>query len=190
MWFYLIFLSINLQASCVVSCRDVNISLGPEGYVIISPVFVLADPACDPNAFQIEVYNASNQLLSDTLDCLVVGEVLDVKVVELSTGNRCWSKVTVKDYLPPVFDCRDTLLYCTQSADPNVIGQPLVVDNCATIQDITLSYSDSFEELPCYSTFQNDSVTAHIERTWTAVDPEGNMSFCTQHIFSQPRWHQ
>ncbi len=55
------------------------------------------------------------------------------------------------------------------------------LDNCSTA---TLSYSDTWFDLPCGLTNGQDR-SGYIRRIWTAVDASGNFGTCTQFIYLQ-----
>ena len=90
-------------------------------------------------------------------------------------GNTatCLQHITITDRTAPVFVCQPTLNLACGSGIPT----PGVSDNCSSGAQITTFFQDVFTAGAggCAS---NSNRT----RTWTAIDPSGNISTCVQQI--------
>ncbi|MFQ5447585.1 MAG: HYR domain-containing protein, partial [Saprospiraceae bacterium] len=111
-------------------------------------------------------------------DCTDVGDSVMVilhvyELVNPSSFTDCMNWVVVQDKTAPIFtNCPDpvTIDCGTDYSDLSVFGLPALIDNCG----YTLTGDSSI-------TINNCGVGT-IERNWTAVDPSGNSSSCSQII--------
>lgn len=86
--------------------------------------------------------------------------------------NECMVHVELQDKLPPIIECPpDMTINCTDDhSDPSVFGSPVISEPCGyTLDSTTVSNLD-------------DCGVGIITRTFTATDPYGNQSSCTQKI--------
>jgi len=86
-------------------------------------------------------------------------------------GNMatCTQTITVDDTTPPVMTCpADISLQCDDPTDPSFTGTATATDNCSTVGNITVAFSDQ--------------INGGIVRTWTATDECGNQASCVQTI--------
>lgn len=171
-------------SQCVVICKNsLNVSLGVNGESIMTPGILLVDTQCDPADFSVAISDGQGNNYGNTLTCANIGQTLTAMVTQIATGNSCATTLYVYDYLPPFISCQDTTILCVDSFDPNDLGYPSVTDNCSSMDSTQLSYSDQINELACFTQHNSDSITTHIERTWTAEDDFGNVSTCVQNIY-------
>ncbi|MCC7245379.1 MAG: T9SS type A sorting domain-containing protein, partial [Saprospiraceae bacterium] len=124
---------------------------------------------------------------SGTLTVADLNKTVQARVSDISTGNKCWLNLTVKDSFPPVFNCQDITIPCLIDNDlPAYLrdslgiaaGVPGVSDGCGAIN--TPVYVDNLRLIDCDS-----GVTKVITRVWQASDMAGNTSSCVQHIYFQ-----
>jgi len=180
--FSLLFLSTS-SIACVVSCRvSLNLSIGSDGFSVVTPNVLLVDNSCDPADFTVELLDPFGFNLGDTIWCSMVGQTLTAKVIKTSNGNSCTTQITVNDNLNPVISCQDTMLNCGQDYSPAIIGYPSVFDNCTTMTLADLTYIDIISDYACDHTDGGDTLNALIERRWSAVDEHGNTGLCSQFI--------
>ena len=94
--------------------------------------------------------------------------------------STCSQTITVEDTRPPVITCPvDVTVECDQATDPGATGNATASgDNCAADNELVVTFADTSTQTP--SDCGNDNYT--ITRTWTATDPCGNTSVCTQII--------
>ncbi|MGB3085386.1 MAG: T9SS type A sorting domain-containing protein [Saprospiraceae bacterium] len=98
-----------------------------------------------------------------------------ITVTDPATGNSCWGHAVVEDKLAPVLTCaRDTCVPCGSATTPFYVGTPGVQENCG---GYSLTYKDVVTIGGCGTTYEE-----LIERTWTAIDGQGNKSVCKQII--------
>ena len=157
--------------------------MNASGNYLVTPAIILSNPTCDPNDFLLEIKDASNNTIGNLLNCTHIGQSFTATVTNIYDENSCWGSITLVDNLGPTLQCQDTFLFCFENADPETIGFPPVFDNCTSLSLDDLNYTDIFTDLPCFSIENGDTITAKIERTWTATDAFGNSTNCTQNIY-------
>lgn len=153
----------------------VNVSLGQEGYAVITALMLVPAPDYPPFQYTIDIMGP----LTNTVYCAQLGQELMVVVKELETGNQCMSTIFVEDKLKPELECTSDTLPC------NVVIEDIdfeslieeVDDNCDP--DPTLWYSYVIQNLPC----NPNGFTQQILVTWTATDNYGNSNTCQDVIF-------
>lgn len=165
-------------------CRsNLNLSIPADGKSTITPAMLLANPSCNPADFYVEIIDNQGNIIGDEITCDQVGQTVDAGVFHQVTGISCRSMITVSDYLKPQIQCRDTLLSCITDYSVAALGTPLVTDNCG-IADLT--HTENFTVTDCFTTnSKGDTITAIIERVWTATDVNGNTSSCIQNIYME-----
>ena len=174
--------------SCVLACSPAQISLDMycEAEVTVS---MLADTSqCPAGSFVVHVLYAGT---SDTIPGSPVvtdaqiGVALDAHVVDVNSGQSCWSSITVEDKLPPQITCNCPPVEDPEDAAPECIvncldavgdSDPVVVENCSTY-DLFL-VGETIEAI-CDPQF-----IRKLTRKYIAVDEAGNYSdTCEQVLF-------
>jgi len=163
-------------------CRSsLNLSVPADGESIITPSILLANPACDPTEFYVEIFDNQGNTLGDKITCNEVGQTLNAGVFHQVTGISCWTMINVSDYFKPQLTCQDTLISCISDYSVAAIGRPVVTDNCGVA---SLSFTEDFTARDCfYTNPAGDTITAELTRIWTATDVNGNTNSCTQFIY-------
>ncbi len=181
LFFSILFFSTSF--ACVVSCRvSLNLSIGTDGFSVVTPNILLVDNTCNPAEFRVELLDPFGFNLGDTIWCSMVGQTLTAKVIKISNGNSCTTEITIFDNLNPVIACQDTTLKCGQDYSPATLGYPTVYDNCTALSIQDLSFVDIVSDYSCGFADNGDTLNALIERRWTAVDEFGNTGTCSQFI--------
>lgn len=172
----------NIAAECTMICRSsLNLSLPANGVSTIAPEILLANPSCNPVDFYVEITNEQGIMIGNTITCNELGQTLNAGVFNTETGESCWTTIEVFDYFNPQIVCQDTIISCMSDYSVAAIGQPTVTDNC-TITSFT--HTDVFTPAECFTeNINGDTITATVERTWTATDESGNAAICTQYIY-------
>ncbi len=180
--FLLFAFPVCLPAQCTMICRSsLNLSLPADGESIITPEILLANPACDPAEFYVEIFDNQGNTLGDKITCDEVGQTLNAGVFHQVTGVSCWTMISVSDYIKPQLTCKDTLISCISDYSVSAIGSPIVTDNCEVA---SLTYTEDFTTRDCfYTNPEGDTITAELVRIWTATDVNGNTNSCTQFIY-------
>jgi hypothetical protein len=111
-----------------------------------------------------------------------IDKTYQLRVTDLSTGNKCWGNVKIEDKLPPEMVCEDFSVPCnTPNFSPsyllNVLGIAEAFPDVTDCQNFTLTWIDTETDQNCAS-----GLTKIITRKWTAVDESGNSSTCIQQI--------
>lgn len=83
-------------------------------------------------------------------------------------GNSCWGQIHIEDKLPPVLNCTNVSVLC--SDDLSLIAPPTAVDNCDPAPTINLTGEQTNTTGLC----ANGYVT--ITRHYVAIDASGNTS--------------
>ena len=180
-WFCLVLLSFWLldQAKAnedfgPIACHaDLQMSIGPDGYLVITPDMVLSERQTNYGLFEVNVVGRG----SDSVFCSDVNQTLMVEVTDTRNGNRCWSNVLIEDKLPPVITCLSDTLPCYVLPDTVDYSQYVIAtDNCDDSVDLFLEYIiDDFTCDPYFS--------ARVDLTWTATDDQGMQSTCSSSIY-------
>ena len=160
------------QMGCV---SFVQASIGPEGWLRVTPQMILDGGTYDYNSYSVMLIDEDgNPIPFATLDCSHLGEMITVKVINSCTGNSCWGKIVAEDKLAPVIECFDDTLNCANMSE--YLG-PVAQDNCDPTPEVIL-LNETAEKLECDSNF-----IKRITRTYIARDASGNVSdTCVQHI--------
>ena len=98
------------------ACNDnVQISLDEDGCVEVGADMVLeGGPYGCYDDYIVEILNQFGFPTGNQVCCNNVGETKTVRVTDPNTGNKCWGTITVEDKLPPVIECRDITVSCTE----------------------------------------------------------------------------
>ena len=174
-------------------CNDnVLISLDASGLVEITPDMVLEGSDPDAGFFTVNISSNTGANLGNTIGCAQIGQVLTVKITDICNGSSCWGNLKVEDKLDPLVTCTDIFLPCAvQTYTPgyllNTLGIatafPAVVENCGSY---TQQFADTWHNLNCDESINGLSdLSAYLERKWTVADAQGNVSTCTQFIYSK-----
>lgn len=103
------------------------------------------------------------------------GLTLNTSITDLVTENSCWGSMYLEDKLAPVITCNDVTISC---ADNLSVAAPTSVDNCDPNPTEQLTGETTNTNSICSNGY------ALIERTYVAVDNQGNVSVpCIQHIY-------
>jgi len=88
-------------------------------------------------------------------------------------------RITVEDNDAPTISCSAELLLNCSSISGNIIetDQPIISDNCASLEEMTIAFVDEDISEVC-----ENNVQRQFNRTWTATDLCGNFATCTQLI--------
>ena len=178
------FFATPTAAQCILTCDDQKqISLGTNGYAVIIPELILNGDFSCAGTITVRLFDENNQEIGDTVRCEHINRTFRVSVSSEVTNSDCWSTITVEDKLAPRVSCRDTVLNCSASTLPSVLGYPTIIDNCETVDTSDLRYFDLYKELACGTTHNGMAVGGRITRSWTAIDNNGNVGTCTQNIY-------
>ena len=179
-----LFFSKNTIAQCTLGCNgSINIALNANGEYQVTPMTLLSNPFCNVNDFSISLEDMDGNPIDSLLNCDIAGKTLIGTVTDLSNNNSCSGSINVFDNLAPSIQCQDVYLFCYEDASPDSIGIPNIVDNCTMLENISLSHSDVFTDLPCFTMQGGFEITAKIERFWTAKDAFENTTTCIQNIY-------
>lgn len=180
-------------------CNDGDATCCAEGKVIINfsdelpPIFM--NPPADTRVVCGAVPEMGN---IQALDNCQLREILKNEVIEdgdcgsSKVHVRTWTavdvcgneavhtqKITVIDDIPPTITCREEVTINCQ----NIIGdniesdQPTVSDNCASLDQLTVTFADEQIVDICENKIQQQ-----FNRVWTVTDPCGNFATCRQLI--------
>ena len=154
--------------------QHLQVSIGPDGYTVITPKMILTDDITDYSPYSIEIQG----LPSDTVFCDQVGSSIMVTVRDNRNGNSCWSMIDIEDKLAPVIMCTSDTLLCNQ--DPFDVDYSIyasATDNCDTA--VHIWYSRKLTRFDC----TNLEFTSVMSLHFTAVDDSGNTDTCSASIY-------
>ena len=164
-------LNVNLGESAgAMSCiGSANLSLSDDCQMEVTPDLVLTSDVDGTNVFTITVMDeAGNVLDQPILTDEHIGQEMTIKVMDVCTGNSCWTSLNVEDKIAPVIiDEGDIIFSCNTTSN---FPDPTVEDNCSGLITISLD-NEVFTNIECDPDF-----TTRIDRTFTATDAQGNVS--------------
>jgi len=197
-WFLalLIAFSVASQASaqCALVCNNlVQVSLDDDCEVEILPDMILEGGGC-PNGSLIVQMKISGVWVPAIVNANHINQTLQVRVRDQVSGNFCVGNMHIEDKLAPAIACQNIDINCAITTYTPLYlldvldiahAYPTVNENC---DNFTLTYSDNWVDLGCTGSINGKTgVSAYIKRTWTATDPSGNHSSCTQYIYLNRR---
>lgn len=172
----------------------VNISLNAECSIEILADMVVENPSYPDGAYTVVLEDEDgNELPSNMVDGSHIGQTLKVTAfIEGCEGSGCWSYATIEDKFAINLFCSVDTVDCG-SEDPESVGLPLapgtsyypsgddfIIPGPNGCSDVTLSYEDEIEMLPCQF---GSPYVIKISREFTAVDGLGNSTSCTSEIY-------
>jgi hypothetical protein len=163
------------QAAC--ACKQsVQISLNGNGTAIVTAAMLLTDAATCAGASDATVAvmltpTGSPIAGSPSVNCSHVGKTLYGKVS--NGGNSCWSVLTVEDKIAPVFNCPTEPITVNCFEEENFEPNSYVSDNCGLWTFNTTGNNVTVNTPGCPL---GQNVLKRYVRTYTAVDPSGNVS--------------
>ncbi|MCC6461098.1 MAG: hypothetical protein IT260_11545 [Saprospiraceae bacterium] len=170
------------------SCNDLSVvSLDADCSVAVTPDMVL-EGTYDDSLFSVSLSTLAGAPLGNVLTAAQVGLTVQATVTEVASGNSCWGLLVVEDHLAPVLSCTDLVLPCAvPQFGPTYLANvlnlpaawPVVTENCGPY---TLTFLDTWTDLGCADALDRSAL---LQRVWTATDPSGNQSTCTQQIHIQ-----
>ncbi len=176
----------DLQAqSCALICKtNVQVVLNGLGQALITEqVIAPTAPVYCPGPITISLFDENYEPAPNPLTCDYAGQTITAVLEHDATGNSCTGTIELRDYLPPYLNCPEKFVLCSQDTDPDLIGQPLMSDNCTPAAAMSVNYDDQFTDLPCNTSQGGQQVTARIDRSWQVSDENGNTSACIQKIW-------
>ncbi len=179
-------------------CNDlVNVSVNESCEATLTPDIILeGDSYGCYDQYRIYSEDPSVIIIDGILQgAPQIGETFQVCIEDTMTNNFCCTEIFLEDKLPPVLECQDVTISCSESTDPAAVdafpvpggaivsplpdGRYAVTgnDNC---QASVLEYEDESEVFMC----EGDYIRI-ITRTWTATDASGNTAGCVQTLYLQ-----
>jgi len=175
---------LEIQNITTYACNDqVNLVFGIDNCEReVTPDMILEGSDACMGSFIVNLIDPTGQSIGNTVTGAQVGQLLIAEVIDPYCGILCAGTVNVIDQTPPTLICptQSVDLVCADvdsvlnnPASLLVTGEPTVFDNCADFVD--LSFVDELLMTP-------DCTNQQISRTFTATDPAGNTTSCTQII--------
>lgn len=154
------------QGNCSLGCHDAQVSLGADCTAQITAAMIGDTSQCAGGIFEVYVITLSGDTIADALvgeD--QIGQTLVVSLVDLISGNSCWSYITVADKMRPTIECTDDTISCL---DMILFDGPEAFDNCSETEVILLSETNT---ILCDS-----FLIMRVSRVYIARDASGNVS--------------
>lgn len=174
-WALGLFFSINLnraeaQSQCVMTCTNSQVSVDENCEALITYDMVSTPSQCSGN-YLVEVIGSDGLPIpnSPLVESQYVDQTLTVRVIDMVSGNFCWSTIAIEDKMPPQFDCQNDTMTCWQMIEYDI---PFVYDNCTDPDDIEVTLlNETSTLLDCDPDFIKT-----VTRSYVAVDDSGNES--------------
>ncbi len=178
-----LFLMTNVQSAfghtieadtCVLACNGLtNVSIDGslcEAEITVSMVANVS--GCPNGTFEVVITDLNgNPIPNATVTAAHVGQLLEVSIIDVTTGNYCWGNLFVEDKVKPSIDCVDPAnVFCYNEATV----APPAIDNCDGVI-IPELVSETIVTNTCDGTF-GDEILRHVTRTYIATDAQGLQS--------------
>lgn len=164
------------QEARSVTCKShVQISVGQDCIIDVTPQMILAGGPYDLDSYAVMLTDKGGAPIQNlTLGRDRLNEDITAKVINVCTGNSCWSTIRLEDKMPPQIECLDDTLRCNNLSE---YTGPLVWDNCDPNPTIVI-LDERIEPLNCDELF-----VKRVIRQYQAFDDAGNESdICEQVI--------
>jgi len=172
----------NLPSNFLACVGALNMTLIGDCRAVLYPEDLLSTSLTCSNGYSIGI-NGGTMGDSLILDASMIGQRIDVKVMN-PLGNACWTSLNIEDKTAPICESvRDTTFFCSMAYDPATINvYPVVTDACSAVVDTI--YSDSISNLAsCGGNAADVDTLKHIVRTFTFTDTYGNSTSCVQNLY-------
>ena len=177
----------------ILACNDLlQISLDSAGTVQVDIDMVTEGDGVNP-CWQLRMFERGGGLIpNNILTCAYSGTTIDFLVKDTCTKISCWGMIKVEDKYPPRLYCANDTVRCGDDIRPEIMGFPIpvgatanattdsttfIVANWDSCGEVQLNYWDEIAR-----DFDCDFDYKIILRHWTARDPSGNISTCSDSI--------
>ncbi len=151
-----------------------NLSVDASCEVWLTPELLLAAPVADPADFAVQIQAADGTPVPNPVSAPWLGQTLTATVTQLSSGNTCWTTVTVHDALAPTLLACPTLEVACDVL-PDTLPFPQAVDNCDPDPLVTLELVQALQPDICAGPVE-------VLRVFSATDAAGNKSDTCQQL--------
>lgn len=162
---------LGVSGGAMACIGDANIALDSDCTLEVTPELVLQGAVPADAVYDVIVMDPQGNMLAEPIITGDhIGVPMTIKVVDVCTGNSCWSSITVNDNIAPIVVAQDVTIDCN---DMTSLALPTATDNCfvlSSTDDITL-VGESNENLDCDPDYTNI-----ITKRFVAIDDEGNVS--------------
>lgn len=165
------------QGNCVMACFNTQVSVDENCEAVITFDMVSTPSQCSGN-YVVEVLGSNGLPIptSPMVNYEHIGLTLTVKVMDVPSGNHCWSTILVEDKMPPVIECTSDTMSCWQMIEHDI---PFVYDNCTDPDDITVTLlNETITSLACDPDFIKT-----VTRSYVATDASGNQSSVCEKVY-------
>ncbi|MBK9992870.1 MAG: HYR domain-containing protein [Saprospiraceae bacterium] len=164
--------TVDVVGSNSMACKNVNISLDAACQALITPRTVLTGFYNCYDLFEVTLSHYGHAVPNPvTKDYL--GKTLEAKVTDITTGNSCWSYITIEDKLAPTIICEHDTMSCYRFEN---LVTPGTVEDCS-IYSVRL-LDELTEKLDC-----DEDYIKRIKRTWITEDLSNKLTdTCIQEI--------
>jgi len=185
--------TVTLMSTPALVCNtSINVSLSETCEQEVDVFMLLANPQPPIDMYTITLYDETGAVIPDNiLTTEHVGQSMTYIVGHACSSNTCNGTLSASDNISPFLNCLDATVSCTESAEPESVGLPIPffatavylgdetysVSDFDACGDVVLIYEDDINPANC-----SDGLQSTIDRVWTAVDVNGNMHSCMQHI--------
>ncbi|MBP7184459.1 MAG: T9SS type A sorting domain-containing protein [Saprospiraceae bacterium] len=206
----LMFSTQQANAQCFLSCvnRNVSVDENCEATITWSDIAVVAS-GCS-GTYRVRLMNEAETIVyAEGVNSVTIsgddfdecGGVYKVEIRDNTSGNRCWSYVTIEDKLPPAFApglvnigtsawplpvegyrFEFPCSYTHSQLNSLVLTGLAATDNC----DASLTYeiqSETFTDFGCNDVLYENYFSARLDRKYIAIDNCGNRDTTNVYIF-------
>lgn len=118
----------NTPNGSMVCSGDMKVGLGEHCSLLITPSMLAAGVLPNETSYVVMLTDSKgNPIPNATVTKEHAGTKVMAKLIEICSGNSCWSWITVEDKMPPVALCKNIELTCFALAN---FDGPFERDNC------------------------------------------------------------
>ncbi|HEX5625674.1 MAG TPA: SdrD B-like domain-containing protein, partial [Saprospiraceae bacterium] len=167
---------IGSEAGPVSCLGSAQVSLSFNCQVQITPSMLLLGGPYDYKSYAVMVMNKDGSLVpNNILTYDHIGKSFTAKVINVCSGNSCWSTVSVEDKVRPTIVCLNDTIDCALMKS---YLKPIINDNCDPDPE-RIILDEQIENTPC-----NPLYSKIVTRQYVAKDHSGNVSApCVMQIF-------
>ena len=157
----------NTPNGSMVCSGDMKVGLGEHCSLLITPSMLAAGVLPNETSYVVMLTDSKGNPISNaTVTKEHAGTIVMAKLIEICSGNSCWSWITVEDKMPPVALCKNIELTCFALAN---FDGPFERDNCGgPVQNVIVSET--------VTPVCHDTILKYIDRVYLATDKFGNRS--------------
>jgi uncharacterized repeat protein (TIGR01451 family) len=157
----------NTPTGSMSCATEISLSLDEDCAVLVTPSMISAAPLTIDAAYVVMLIDIHGKVIPNAIVTAEhAGTRVMAKLIEICSGNSCWSWINVEDKVAPVALCKNIELSCFALAN---FDGPFERDNCGSpVKNILISET--------VTPVCQDTILKYVDRVYQATDKFGNKS--------------